>query len=187
MVAVHLSGGQHINKILRRYYDIDQVQWFYGVRGLDSLHPAAMIECKQQWSNRIERELETPLPIGQRIRVHSPLDSGGILDQDGTVRGYQDGEMLVRFDHQGCAAPLPPEWTFELLPGELVSHWQVWQVSESGERLLKDQFATPISAEYFAKQQERDYHQEASRRDDWVAPPRFEVRAVSMLTSHPLG
>lgn len=127
------------------------------------------------------KQKQPTLPLGQRIRVHTLTAGGAIYDQDGTVKGYTDvGELLVRLDTQGYASPLSDDWSFDVLPGEPVSHWQVWMVSESGERLLKDNFETPLPAEYFAKEQDKAYHREASRHDDYVPPPRFEVRAVPM-------
>jgi hypothetical protein len=118
------------------------------------------------------------LPIGQRIKVHCPTASGGIYDQDATVRGYDESEMLVRFDSYRYVTRLPSDWPFDLIPGELVSHWQVWEVGgEGGDRPLGD-FETPTQAKYFAKQRDDESHRVASRHDDWIPPPRFEVRAV---------
>lgn len=181
LVIVQLDGAQHVTEILRRCYDIDQVQWLYSVRGLNGLYPAEIINFKKQ---RDDRELEQQLPklpVGQRIRVHSLTEGGSPHDQDATVKGYTDeGEMLIKYDTHKYAFRLPPEWTFDLLPGEPVSHWQVWIVSERDERLLKDDFDSPLAAEYFVKQQDQAYHRAASRHDDWIPPPRFEVRAVAI-------
>lgn len=126
------------------------------------------------------------LPIGQRIRVHSLTVGGSICDQDATVKGYtQAGEMLVRFDIQRYDCRLPEEWTFDLLPGEPVSHWQVWIVTDAGERLLEDNFQSPLPAQYLAKQKEREYDRIAARHDDWVPPPKYEVRAVPIQPDAP--
>jgi hypothetical protein len=117
------------------------------------------------------------LPVGQQIKVHTPTTSGSIFDQNATVKGYEGDELLIRFDHQGYVVRLPLDWKFDLIPGEPVSHWQVWEVLQ-GDRLLKDGFETPLQAEFFVKQEKEEYHQVASRHDDWVPPPQFEIRAV---------
>lgn len=96
------------------------------------------------------------LPTGQRLKVHAPTTSGGTLGQNATVKGYEGDELLVRFDHQGYTVQPVLDWAFDLIPGEPVLHWQVWEMSR-GDRLLRDNFETPLQAEFFVKQQKGEY------------------------------
>lgn len=122
---------------------------------------------------------EQHFSIGHRLRIHCPTVDGDIIDRDATVRGYENGEILVRFDDQSHLDHLSNNWAFDMLPHQPVSHWQVWEISQ-GDQLVKDAFDTPIQAEAFAKQQQARAHWKASRRDDYVPSPQFMVRSVPM-------
>lgn len=115
---------------------------------------------------------------GQRLKLFHPNNPSFI--QFGTFKEYEDGVMIVQFDTFRRSCPLG-DWQFEVIPGEIVSHYQVWELSNP-PRLVKDNIPNPIVADTWIVQRHEAEHKIASRQDSYLPPAKYEVRAVPMPT-----
>ncbi|PSB07606.1 hypothetical protein C7B76_27785 [filamentous cyanobacterium CCP2] len=114
---------------------------------------------------------------GHQLRVH-PLESdGNIIDRNATVEEDEGRKTKIWRDNQFQLNPSLDDLTIDILSDQPISHWQVWEISQ-GDRLMKDEFGTFFQAESFAKQQQEKAHWKSARRDEYVPPVQFEVRAV---------